>query len=208
MKFLALAVPATLVMGVMAMPTPSTSKAARLSGENLLDGLAKDGGLSGFLSGVHLPFLNPSPKKDSEDPSDEDPDDVVPAGDDKGPGADEDSGPAEATAPANYETRSFDAERNSWDVAVGAAPDNSGRGSGGSGGNGGNDGNDVAPLLDVSVGAAAPYNSIRNGPADGPDDGDAPDDDDNNGDGPADAIYGLEDSAGVGAGVQDGTETH
>ncbi|OJZ91815.1 hypothetical protein ASPFODRAFT_120872 [Aspergillus luchuensis CBS 106.47] len=129
MKFLALAVPATLVMGVVAMPTPSTSKAARLSGENLLDGLAKDGGLSGFLSGVHLPFLNPSPKKDT-------------------------------------------------------------------------------PLLDVSVGAAAPYNSIRNGPADGPDDGDAPDDDDNNGDGPADAIYGSEDSAGVGAGVQDGTETH
>ncbi|GAQ34794.1 hypothetical protein AtubIFM56815_010053 [Aspergillus tubingensis] len=117
MKFLALVVPATLVMGVVAMPTPSTSKAARLSGENLLDGLANDGGLSGFLSGVHLPFLNPSPKKDTQDPSDEDPDDV-PARDDKGPGAD----------------------------------------------------------------------------------------DDNNGDGPADPIYGSEDSAGVGAGTQDGAE--
>ncbi|GKZ70109.1 hypothetical protein AnigIFM50267_005359 [Aspergillus niger] len=120
MKFLTFAVPATLVMGVVAMPVPSTSKAARLSGENLFDGLAKEGGLSGFLSGVHLPFLNPSPKKDDDD-ADEDP------GDDKGPGA--------------------------GDVAAGAAPD-----------------------------------------------------DDNNGDGPADPIYGSEDSAGVGAGTQDGAE--
>ncbi|RAK93059.1 hypothetical protein BO79DRAFT_272461 [Aspergillus costaricaensis CBS 115574] len=187
MKFLTLAVPATLVMGVVAMPVPSTSKAARLSGENLLDGLANDGGLSGFLSGVHLPFLNPSPKKDTQDPSDEDPDDV-PARDDKGPGADEDSGPAEATAPANYDTRSIDDGPGSFDVAVGAAPYNPGRGSGGSG----------DPVsLDVAVGAAP----NRNGPADGVDD-------DNNGDGPADAIYGPEDTAGVGAGVQDGTETH
>ena len=144
MKFLTFAVPATLVMGVVAMPVPvrfyltsyhvlvhnrsqklttaqSTSKAARLSGENLFDGLAKEGGLSGVLSGVHLPFLNPSPKKDDDD-ADEDP------GDDKGPGA--------------------------GDVAAGAAPD----------------------------------------------------DDDNNGDGPADPIYGSEDSAGVGAGTQDGAE--
>lgn len=107
MKFLTLAVPATLVMGVVAMPVPvrfyltsyhvlvhnesqklttpqSTSKAARLSGENLFDGLAKEGGLSGFLSGVHLPFLNPSPKKD-DDAADEDP------GDDKGPGSGNDN---------------------------------------------------------------------------------------------------------------------
>ncbi|GJP91151.1 hypothetical protein CBS147321_776 [Aspergillus niger] len=84
MKFLTLAVPATLVMGVVAMPVPSTSKAARLSGENLFDGLAKEGGLSGFLSGVHLPFLNPSPKKDDDD-ADEDP------GDDKGPGSGNDN---------------------------------------------------------------------------------------------------------------------
>ncbi|GKZ37566.1 hypothetical protein AbraIFM66950_009178 [Aspergillus brasiliensis] len=94
MKFLTLAVPATLLVsvGVVAMPIPSTSKAARLSGQNLFDALGQGGGLPGLLSDVHMPFLNPSPKTDGNDTGDGDEDAGAGVGGDKGPGAENPAG--------------------------------------------------------------------------------------------------------------------
>ncbi|GKZ24537.1 hypothetical protein AbraIFM66951_006066 [Aspergillus brasiliensis] len=95
MKFLTLAIPATLLVsvGVVAMPIPSTSKAARLSGQNLFDALGQKGGIPGLLSDVHMPFLNPSPKTDGNDTGDGDEDAGASAGADAGAGVGGDKGP-------------------------------------------------------------------------------------------------------------------
>ncbi|OOF99638.1 hypothetical protein ASPCADRAFT_1312 [Aspergillus carbonarius ITEM 5010] len=64
MKFSLTMTTALLVVAGVALPIPSTNKVARFQGSDLFDGLAQEGGLSGFLSTVELPFLNPNPKQD------------------------------------------------------------------------------------------------------------------------------------------------
>ncbi|RAK99226.1 uncharacterized protein BO80DRAFT_426764 [Aspergillus ibericus CBS 121593] len=53
-----------LITASVALPIPSTTKVARFQGSDLLDGIAREGGLAGFLSTVELPFLNPNPTQD------------------------------------------------------------------------------------------------------------------------------------------------